>query len=247
MSVADLMYADSQLAALYDRLYPLPPATLGFYLPMIMAAQSVVDIGCGTGALLAAARDAGYAGRLCGLDPAEGMLAQARARADIAWICGEAHALGRLAEFDLVIMTGHAFQVLVEDAALRATLAAAHAALRSEGRLAFETRNPAARAWEEWTPERAVQVTDARGNTVRVSLQVEAPFDGRTVAFAQTYSCASWAAPLVSRSVLRFLDAADVSRFLTEARFEIEAQYGDFDRRPLTPQSREIVTIARAR
>jgi len=245
--MADLMYADAGLAALYDRLYPLSPATLGFYLPLIMAAQSVLDVGCGTGALLAAARAAGYAGRLCGLDPAEGMLAQARARDDIEWIRGEARALAPGRDFDLAIMTGHAFQVLIEDEELRATLAAVRAALRSEGRFAFESRNPGARAWEEWTPGHAVQVADARGDTVRVRLEVEAPFDGRTVAFAQTYSCTGWDAPRVSRSVLRFLDAAGVARFLGEAGFTLEAQYGGFDRRPLTPASPEIVTIARAR
>jgi hypothetical protein len=43
-------------------------------------------------------------------------------------------------EFDLVVMTGHAFQVLVEDDQLRASLAAIGSALSEEGRLVFETR-----------------------------------------------------------------------------------------------------------
>ena len=34
-----------------------------------MAAPSVLDVGCGTGRLLHRAREAGHAGRLCGVDP----------------------------------------------------------------------------------------------------------------------------------------------------------------------------------
>jgi hypothetical protein len=50
----------------------------------------------------------------------------------------------------------------------------------------------------------------------------------------------------VSRSVLRFLDAAGVARFLSDAGFVLEEQFGDFDRSPLMPASPEIVTVARA-
>jgi len=245
--MADRQYTDARLAGLYDRLFPPARAALDFYMPLIMAARSVLDVGCGTGALLAAARAAGHAGRLCGLDPAAGMLAQARARADIEWICRGAAELACAREFDLAIMTGHAFQVLVEDEELRAALAAVRAALEHDGRFVFETRNPQAAPWEHWNAERVLEADDEQGDKVRVTFVLEAPFDGRIVTFRQTYSSPAWQAPQVSRSVLRFLDAEGVARFLSEAGLVLEQQFGDFDRQPLTRASPEIVTIARAR
>ena len=50
----------------------------GFYLPLVMSARSVLDVGCGTGELLRLTRKAGHTGRLCGLDPANAMLDEAR-------------------------------------------------------------------------------------------------------------------------------------------------------------------------
>jgi SAM-dependent methyltransferase len=242
--MVDLAYSDARLAALYDRLYPRPPS-FDFYLPMMMAARAVLDVGCGTGALLQEARRAGHPGRLCGLDPAAGMLAQARKRTDIEWICGDLLSVGWMSEFDLVLMTGHAFQTLLGDAEIRAALAAINAALRDEGRFAFDTRNPAARAWEHWIPQNALEVIDEHGERVRMTLEVVTPFDGRTVSFTETFSARGWDRPRVSRSTLRFLDAASLAASLREAGFEIEVQFGGFGHQPLAAASPEIITIAR--
>jgi ubiquinone/menaquinone biosynthesis C-methylase UbiE len=155
--VADLHFADPELAALYDRFCPWDDrGDFGFYLPMVMAADSVLDVGCGTGALLHRARDDGHIGRLCGLDPADGMLEVARTRPDIEWVQGTLAESTWDSEFDLIVMTGHAFQVLVDDDELQRSLAAARRALTTDGCFAFETRNPLVREWESWVPDRAV-------------------------------------------------------------------------------------------
>jgi hypothetical protein len=44
---------------------------------------------------------------------------------------------------------------------------------------------------------------------------------------------------------LRFLDADSLSRFLAETGLVIVEQFGDWDRRPLTETSPEIITMAR--
>jgi SAM-dependent methyltransferase len=141
----NLDFTDDRLAALYDVFYP--PARrddFAFYLPLIMAARAVLDVGCGTGALLRRARESGHTGRLCGLDPASGMLNQARVRSDIEWVLGDLSSVGWDREFDLVVMTGHAFQEFIEDEEIRAALTAIRSALTDHGRFAFETRNPPA-------------------------------------------------------------------------------------------------------
>ena len=74
------MYADADVAALYDLLNPWGPSD-DFYLSFVMAAPSVLDVGCGTGRLLHRAREAGHTGRLCGVDPDLAALERARRRA----------------------------------------------------------------------------------------------------------------------------------------------------------------------
>lgn len=238
------MFSDASLAVLYDELNPWGPSD-DFYLGLVMSAEAVLDVGCGTGALLHRARKTGHTGRLCGLDPAGGMLEQARKRSDIEWILGDLASVGWDQEFDLVVMTGHAFQVFVEDDELRASLATIRSALTEDGRFAFESRNPLVRAWEQWIPDHGAEVTDAAGAVVRVEHEVETPVEGDVVRFTTIFASPSWDRPQVSRSTLRFLDAGSLSSFLSDAGLAIEEQFGDWARHPLTHTSPEIITIAR--
>jgi ubiquinone/menaquinone biosynthesis C-methylase UbiE len=195
--------------------------------------------------LLHRALESGHTGRLCGLDPAAGMLEQARKQSDIEWIVGDLSSVSFDQQFDLIVMTGHAFQVLVKDRDLRVALAAIRSALTSDGRFAFETRNPLVREWERWNLDRAAQVTDATGAVVRMQRQVEKPANGNIISFSHTFTSPGWERPQLSRSTLRFLDADSLSSFLSQAGLRIEEQFGDWDRQPLADTSPEIITIAR--
>lgn len=246
------MLSDADVAALYDVLSPWNPALSPgdrFYDNWVMAAGSVLDVGCGTGAMLTLAREQGHRGRLVGLDPDRAALDRARRRSDVEWVEGTAADATADARFDLAIMTGHAFQCLVTDDALRSSLAAIHAALRGGGHFVFETRHPQARAWEDWNPSNAVDVVAPVAGTdraLRVRHEVES-VTADVVTFTGTAADPDGTVLHTDRSVLRFLDAAPLNARLTEAGFEIEAQYGDWDRGPLTGTSREIVTVARRR
>ncbi|MYX96154.1 methyltransferase domain-containing protein [Streptomyces sp. SID486] len=244
--MVDHVFADLSLAALYDSLNPWRPGD-DFYLGLLREAGAVLDIGCGTGQLLRRARAEGHRGRLTGLDPAAAMLVQARrARPDVEWVLGDVRVRRWRAEFDLVVMTGHAFQELVADEEIRVCLRAARAALKDGGRFVFETRNPEARAWERWTPDRVLRATAADGTPVRVWHEVQGGGPrGDRVHFTETYAGPGWPGPRVNHGVLRFLDAGRLEGFLAEAGLAVADQYGDWDLSALTPGSPEIITVAR--
>ena len=240
----DDLFADPELAALYD-LYGEGRDDFDFYLELVMSARSVLDVGCGTGALLHLARLRGHCGRLCGLDPAVGMLEQARKRTDIEWILGDLTSRTWMSEFDLVVMTGHAFQVLLIDDDIRLAFAAVRSALSRNGRFVFETRNPKVREWERWTSAMPSEVTTSDGTLVRMSRAVKLPVQSELVSFTHTFTSPSWTEARVSQSTLRFLDEEKLSRLLSECGLMIDAQFGDWLRHPFTVASREIITIAR--
>ncbi len=167
-----------------------------FYLEAVMEARSVLDVGCGTGLLLRKAREHGHTGRLVGLDPADAMLAVGRRdRDDVEWTLGdlvegpydgEAPPLEE-GGFDLVVMTGHAFQVFLTDEETRENLSRVRRLLAPEGRLIFETRNPAARGWEAWNPERVRTVRGPEGRSATSVHRLER-VEGDLVTFTSTYT-----------------------------------------------------------
>ncbi len=236
------MYSDAHAAALYDVLNPSGPDD-DFYLGLVLEVHAALDVGCGTGRLLHRARDAGHAGRLCGVDPDPAMLALARRRRDVEWLAGTAASMPYAGEFDLAVMTGHAFQCLVDDDELRASLDAIRRALVDDGRFAFETRNPAARVWERWRTT-VLDVVDPSGSPVRVSYDVEPVVDG-VVTLTETTSDPNGTPLRVDRASLRFLAVEEVDRVLSDAGFLVETRYGDWHGVSCEAGSPEIVTIAR--
>ncbi|GIG00494.1 class I SAM-dependent methyltransferase [Catellatospora citrea] len=240
------MFSDADAAALYDLLNPWDGtryASDAFYDDLVMSSDAVLDVGCGTGGMLHRAREAGHRGRLVGLDPDLAALDRARRRTDVEWVAGVAAEARWDREFALATMVSHAFQCLIGDDELLASLIAIRAALRENGRFAFETRHPQARAWDDWNPLNAAEVVDAHGRTLRVWHHAEQV--GDVVHLVETTSGSDGEVLRVDRSRLRFLDVPALGAFLAEAGFVIEAQYGDWQRGPVTGTSGEIVTIAR--
>ncbi len=241
MPVADECYGHPRLAAVYD---PLDPdrGDLDAYLDMAeeFGARRVLDIGCGTGvfALLLAGRGI----EVVGVDPARASLDVARGKpgaARVRWIEGDATVLPPL-RADLATMTANVAQAVAGPGAWHGTLRGAHAALRPGGRLVFETRDPARRAWEGWTREESYHRADVPGvGTVESRHQVT-EVDGPLVTFRTTYVFAADGAVLTSDSTLRFREREEVEADLAGHGFTVE-EVRDAPDRP----GREFVFVAR--
>ncbi len=239
-------FHDPRLVALYDA-WDESRRDFDFYLALAaeLGAATVVDIGCGTGALacLFAARGL----RVTGIDPATAMLEVARARSGgdaVSWLCGDASVYAGPAA-DLVVMTAHVAQVIADEDAWHATLAAARHGLRPGGHVAFESRNPVAQAWRTWTPEATRRrMTDTPFGAVDAWWEL-IDVDGDLVRTEIRYRFAATGEELVSSNALRFRSRAAIEREVAEAGFAVERVYGDWDRSPVDAGSPELIFVAR--
>ncbi len=239
------VFDDAVLASVYDDLNPWG-AWDDFYLGLAHeGGGAVLDLGCGTGRL--ACRIAAEGGAVVGVEPTAGMLGRARARPGgeaVTWVESDGQSLRLDRRFDLIYMTGNAFQALLSDEAAVALLAAAARHLKPEGRFTFETRNPGRRAWLGWTPDQTREVvrSAARGR-VEVFYDAVAEADSGIVRIAQHCRFLDQGTTRIGRSRIRFIERDHLEGLLARAGLAATAWYGDWDRGACTPASKEIVAI----
>ncbi|WP_308219958.1 class I SAM-dependent methyltransferase [Nitratireductor sp. ZSWI3] len=135
------LYGEAELARFYD-MRGTDRDDFAFCRRLAQDATSILDLGCGTGALaaeLAADR------MVVGIDPASAMLDIARARPGgdrVRWLVGDARSVRLDQRFDLIVMTGHSFQVFLDDKDQSAVFQTIAAHLQPAGRFVFDSRNP---------------------------------------------------------------------------------------------------------
>lgn len=242
--MSDISYHDPRLAAVYDALNPLGDNS-AFYLDMAgVAPKAILDMGCGTGLLTAAFAERGHL--VTGADPAAAMLDIARQRPHgdkVRWIESDAARLDLGTRFDLIVMTGHVFQVFLGDEAISAALGNLRRHVAPNGRLIFETRNPARRQWLQWTPEATRRRLDIVGvGPVEVYYEVTG-MDGQLVSYTSHFRFGG-GDEVAAPSTLRFIEPAELAAALATAGFETVEWYGNWDRSPMLVSSAEIIVVA---
>jgi len=122
---------------------------------------------------------------------------------------------------DLVTMTGNVAQVFLGDDEWQSVLAAAHRCLTPGGRLVFETRDPARKAWLTWNRAASYRVAEVPlAGRIRTWDEVT-DVQGEYVTFRSVVNFASDGATLVSHSTLRFRGKRAIADSLAAAGFDV--------------------------
>ena len=177
-----------------------------------------------------------------GVDPATAMLDVARGRPGgdrVEWVEAEAGGIDLGRRFDLICMTGHAFQCLISDEDILGVLGAVRRHLAPDGRFVFDARNPAIRYWEGWTFEDAFEGPE--GTVRRWTSAVE---DGGVVTYTQRFGMPDGAMRETS-AWLRSASRERLEGMVAEAGLSVVAVQGDWHGAEWDASSPEIVMVVR--
>lgn len=240
----DPLYTDAALARFYD-LDNGWTEDRAFCLTLAGGAGSVLDLGCGTGAL--AVRIAAQGAEVTGVDPAGAMLDIARARPGgdrVTWVEADARGIDLGRGFDLVMMTGHAFQVFLTDADRAAGLATIARHLAPGGRFIFDMRNPAVQEWEEWRPA-ASQRSFADPVLGQVTAWNDVAWDPATsvVTYETVYRAEAEGRTVRAASRIGFVCQPRLAELIDAAGLRVERWMGDWQGTALAADSPEFIPI----
>jgi ubiquinone/menaquinone biosynthesis C-methylase UbiE len=242
----DPLYDDPSLAEFYDYENAWG-ASVEYCRCLASSCASVLDLGCGTGLLAVAMAEHGRR-EVVGVDPALPMLEIARRRdgaKHVHWIGADARSLRLDRRFELITLTGHAFQVFLtpEDQAAVLRTIAHH--LTPAGRFIFDTRNPIVEEWREWTPDRSAREFEHPTlGMVRAWNDVAHDPASGIVTYSTFYRGAG-NVQYSARSRIAFPARDQVSLMIESAGLAVERWFGDWSEAPWTASSPEIIPFGR--
>jgi ubiquinone/menaquinone biosynthesis C-methylase UbiE len=232
-------YEDPKIAAIYEMANSW--AEDGeFYLSLAGKHPcSVLDLGCGTGTLCCVLAKRGH--QVTGVDPAAAMLEVARSKPyaqQVEWIMSSAQDYRSQRRFDLIVMTGHAFQVLLRETEMLAVLETMQRHVKEGGTVAFESRNPHIDWVGEWTG-RCRALGDGRITETLTITDRESEF----ISFQTSYQTPG--GTLITHSRLRFPSLERVQELISRSGLVVRDVFGDWSGGSFEPErSREMIFIA---
>jgi SAM-dependent methyltransferase len=235
----DQHYEALELAELYDADSPWS-VDRDYYLALAGEQPvSILDLGCGTGLLCDAFAMRGHF--VTGVDPARAMLDVARRKpngGNIEWVRSTAEDFRSNRRFDLIVMTGNAFQALLTDVEARGALETMARHLAPGGKAVFETRNPVL----DWQSQVNAELTlDHNGQTVIEERRFQR-MDGNVMHFDLHYRFPDRTVSTESR--IRFWTQPEIEKLATAAGLSVTRVLGDWKGEPLDQsRSKEMVFV----
>lgn len=226
---------DARLVELYDTDNP-DGSDHEFYRQLAdeIDARTILDIGCGTGMLTVSFA---WAGRtVVGIDPSPNMLAYATKRANgqsVHWILGDSRDIPA-EPFDYAVMTGNVAQH-IGGSDWERTLTDIRGTLRDGGVLAFESRNPQARAWEKWAAAEPT-IRDTANGPLREWSEVSEIEPGQIVLTAHNVFDDT-GERIIEQLTLSFRERQLIEQQLREAGFVVDGVWSDWNRTPSASSS----------
>lgn len=239
------LYDDPELAQFYDARGAARP-DFDYCRTLARDALSVLDLGCGTGELAASLAS----GRtVTGIDPAGAMLDIARERTGgekVAWVQADARTVRLDKRFELVVLTGHSFQVFIKADDQAAVLATISAHLATDGRFIFDTRNPAC-------PARKTRSADEtrrhfhHGRLGKVEAWNESTYDDQAgvLTYENAYRVSETGDVFSATAQIRYTPQPDLAVMIADAGLFVEDWLGDWTGARFQPTSPEIIPIGR--
>ncbi len=237
----DLLYADPDLVQFYDWENPWRDS-FSFFAGLAEGSERVLDLGCGTGLFTVELARRGH--RVTGCDPAGAMLDVARRRDggdQVHWVEADARALALDEAFDMILMTGHAFQTLLSTSDRAALFAVIARHLAPGGRFVFDSRNPAVRAWEQWTAD-ATRETLPHPTFGMVERWNDVELDeGSGIVTYGTHYRLDDDRQFEARSRIAFPPKSEIEVLVAAAGLRVDRWIGDYTGSPFAADSREII------
>lgn len=243
----DQLYCNPDLAQFYDIENSRGP-DFEYCEKLADDAQSVLDLGCGTGQFLA---DLSGDKRRVGIDPAGAMLDIARTRTgggNVTWVEADARSVRLDQKFELIILTGHAFQVFLTEVDQRAVLATIANHLTPNGRFIFDSRSPDVAEWRDWQPTETDRKFEHPGHgTIRTWNSTSQDQQTGVVTYQSHYEIVASGQVTSASSDIVFTPKDQIAAMIGDAGLIVDTWYGDWQGTPWQPEAIDIIPFGTRR
>jgi len=216
-----------------------------FFLALLkkLNVKKIADLGCGTGRLTTHFAKAGY--HITAIDPNEEAIEYAKNKefpGEVTWIVGDSSNLQTNA-FDAVIMTANVAQVFLTEESWQCVISDAYRALKPGGHFIFDTRNPLAKAWEQWekdmTPD--VAMSQVSGESLEIWTEYEG-FVEDVFTFYETVENARTGEVVIHEKMqLKFRPQEEIHESLQQVGFSLTQVYGDWEFKQATLETKSFI------